>query len=151
MSDLSQQITEDMKSAMREKNTVALNTIRMLKSAIKNAAIEKGGADAELSDAEIVTVIRKQVKTRQDSISQYEDAGRQELADKEKEEIAVLEGYLPQAMSEGEIAGLIDAAIAEVGATSKKEMGQVMKLVQERAAGRADGKALSQAVMAKLS
>lgn len=151
MSDLSQQITEDMKSAMREKNTVALNTIRMLKSAIKNAAIEKGGADAELNDSEIVSVIRKQVKTRQDSITQYEDAGRQELADKEKEEIVVLERYLPQAMSEAEIAGLIDAAIAEVGATSKKEMGQVMKLVQERAAGRADGKALSQAVMAKLS
>lgn len=151
MSDLSQQITEDMKSAMREKNTVALNTIRMLKSAIKNAAIEKGGADAELNDAEIVSVIRKQVKTRQDSITQYEAAGRQELADKEKEEIAVLEGYLPQAMSEAEIAVLIDAAIAEVGATSKKEMGQVMKLVQERAAGRADGKALSQAVMARLS
>ncbi|MCB1062938.1 MAG: GatB/YqeY domain-containing protein [Verrucomicrobiae bacterium] len=151
MSELSQRITDDMKTAMREKNALALNTIRMLKSAIKNAAIEKGGADAELNDTEVAAVIRKQVKTRQDSISQYEGAGRQDLADKEKEELVVLEAYLPQAMSEAEVAKLIDDAIAEVGATSKKEMGQVMKLVQERSAGRADGKALSQAVMAKLS
>jgi uncharacterized protein YqeY len=151
MSDLSQQITEDMKTAMREKNTLALNTIRMLKSAIKNTAIEKGGADAELNDAEVAGVIRKQVKTRQDSVTQYEAANRQDLADKEKEEIAILENYLPKALGDDEVAALIDAAITEVGATSKKEMGQVMKLVQERAAGRADGKALSQAVMAKLS
>ncbi len=151
MSELSQQITDDMKTAMREKNAVALNTIRMLKSAIKNAAIEKGGAEGELNDTEVVAVIRKQVKTRQDSISQFEGAGRQDLADKEKEELVILEKYLPQAMSEAEVDALIDQAIAEVGATSKKEMGQVMKLVQERAAGRADGKALSQAVMAKLS
>ena len=151
MSELSQRITDDMKTAMREKNALALNTIRMLKSAIKNAAIEKGGADTELNDTEVAAVIRKQVKTRQDSISQFEGAGRQDLADKEKEELVVLEAYLPQAMSEAEVAKLIDDAIAEVGATSKKEMGQVMKLVQERSAGRADGKALSQAVMAKLS
>ncbi|MBL9155160.1 MAG: GatB/YqeY domain-containing protein [Verrucomicrobiales bacterium] len=150
MSDLSHQITEDMKQAMRDKNAVALNTIRMLKSAIKNAAIEKGGASAELNDAETVAVIRKELKKRQDSIEQFEKAGRQDLADKEKEELAVLQGYLPQPLSAGEIEKLIDDAIAETGATSKKDMGQVMKLVQERAAGRADGKALSQAVMAKL-
>ena len=151
MSDLSQQITEEIKSAMREKNAVALNTLRMLKSAIKNAAIEKGGADAELNDAEVVAVIRKQVKSRQDSITQYEEAGREELAAKEREEIVILEAYLPQPLGESEIAGLVEAAIAEVGATSRKEMGQVMKLVQERAAGRADGKVLSQAVMSQLS
>jgi uncharacterized protein YqeY len=150
MSDLSQRITEDMKTAMREKNALALNTIRMLKSAIKNAAIEKGGASAELNDTETVAVIRKEVKKRQDSIEQFESAGRQELADKEKEEMAVLNGYLPQPLSAEEIAKLIDDAIAETGASSKKDMGQVMKLVQERSAGRADGKALSQAVMAKL-
>lgn len=150
MSDLSQRITEDMKTAMREKNALALNTIRMLKSAIKNAAIEKGGASAELNDTETVAVIRKEVKKRQDSIEQFEKAGRQDLADKEKEELAVLNGYLPQPLSAEEIAKLIDDAIAETGASSKKDMGQVMKLVQERSAGRADGKALSQAVMAKL-
>jgi uncharacterized protein YqeY len=150
MSDLSHQITEDMKTAMREKNALALNTIRMLKSAIKNAAIEKGGAGAELNDTEVVAVIRKEVKKRQDSIEQFQAANRHDLADKEIEEMAVLQGYLPQPMSPEEIAKLIDDAIAETGATTKKDMGQVMKLVQERSAGRVDGKALSQAVMAKL-
>lgn len=150
MSELSQQITEDMKTAMRAKDTTALNTIRMLKSSIKNAAIEKGGADAELDDAEIATVIRKEVKKRQDSIEQYEAAGRDELADQEKAEIEVLNRYLPEPLSEEAIAEIVDAAIAEVGATSRKEMGQVMKIVQEKTAGRADGKTLSQAVMAKL-
>ncbi|MCH1408201.1 MAG: GatB/YqeY domain-containing protein [Verrucomicrobiales bacterium] len=150
MSELSQQITEDMKTAMREKNTLALNTIRMLKSNIKNAAIEKGGADAELEDAEVMAVVRKEVKKRQDSIEQYEKAGRDELADQEKAEIKILNGYLPEPLSEEEIAGIVDAAISEVGATSRKEMGQVMKIVQEKVAGRADGKTLSQAVMGKL-
>lgn len=139
-----------MKAAMRSKDAVALGTIRMLKSSIKNAAIEKGGADAELDDAEITAVIRKEVKKRQDSIEQYEAAGRAELADKEKAEIEVLNGYLPEPLSEDEIGEIVDAAIAEVGATSRKEMGQVMKIVQNKTAGRADGKTLSQAVMAKL-
>lgn len=150
MSDLSQQITEDMKSAMREKNTIALNTIRMLKSAVKNAAIEKGGADAELDEGEIIAVIRKEVKKRQDSIEQYEAADRKELADKEREEIVVLEAYLPQPLSAEEVEKLVDEAIAETGASSRKEMGQVMGLLNQRAAGRVDGKTLSQAVMAKL-
>ncbi len=150
MSELSQQITEDMKTAMRDKNTVALNTIRMLRSSIKNAAIEKGGADAELTDPEVVAVIRREVKKRQDAIEQYTAGGRPELAEQEEAEIAVLQGYLPEPLGEAELAAIIDAAIAETGATSRKEMGAVMKLVQERTAGRADGKALSQAVMAKL-
>jgi len=150
MSELSQQITEDMKTAMREKNTITLNTVRMLKSSIKNAAIEKGGADAELTDAEVMAVVRKEVKKRQDSIEQYEAAGRDELADQEKVEIEVLNGYLSEPLSEEEITGIVEAAIAEVGATSRKEMGQVMKIVQEKTAGRADGKTLSQAVMSKL-
>ncbi len=151
MSELSQQLTDDMKTAMREKNSVALTTIRMLKAAVKNAAIEKGGADAELTDPEVMAVIRKEVKKRQDAIAQYEDAGRPELAEKEKEEIDVLQAYLPTPLSADELAKMVDEAIAEVGATSKKEMGQVMKVLQEKTEGRADGKALSQAVMAKLS
>lgn len=150
MSQLSEKITEDMKAAMRAKDTVALNTVRMLKSSIKNAAIEKGGADAELDDTEISNVIRKEVKKRQDSIEQYESAGRAELAEKEKEEIEILNRYLPEPLSEAEIEKIVDEAIAETGATSRKEMGQVMKIVQEKTAGRADGKTLSQAVMAKL-
>lgn len=139
-----------MKTAMREKNTVALNTVRMLKSAIKNAAIEKGGANAELTDAEVMAVVRKEVKKRQDSIEQYEAAGRDELADQEKAEIEVLNDYLPEPLSSEEIVSIVEAAIDEVGATSRKEMGQVMKIVQEKTAGRADGKTLSQAVMSKL-
>lgn len=150
MSELSQQITEDMKTAMREKNTLALGAIRMLKSAIKNAAIEKGGADTELTDPEIITVIRREVKKRQDSVEQYTTAGRMELVAQEEAEIAVLNGYLPEPLSESDLLAIIDAAIAETGATSRKEMGAVMKLVQDRTAGRADGKTLSQAVMAKL-
>lgn len=150
MSELSQQITEDMKNAMREKNTLGLGAIRMLKSAIKNAAIEKGGADAELTDPEIITVIRREVKKRQDSVEQYTTAGRMELVEQEEAEIAVLNGYLPEPLSEADLLAIIDAAIAETGATSRKEMGAVMKLVQDRTAGRADGKTLSQAVMAKL-
>ena len=139
-----------MKTAMREKNTVALNTVRMLKSAIKNAAIEKGGANAELTDAEVMAVVRKEVKKRQDSIEQYEAAGRDELADQEKAEIEVLNDYLPEPLSSEEIVSIVEAAIAELGATSRKEMGQVMKIVQEKTAGRADGKTLSQDVMSKL-
>lgn len=150
MSDLSQQITEDMKTAMRERNNLALNTIRMLKSSIKNAAIEKGGAAAELDEGEIVAVIRKEVKKRQDSWEQYGKAGRMDLAEKEKAEIVVLEKYLPQPLGAAELEKLVEEAIAEAGATSKKEMGQVMKALQEKVAGRADGRTLSQAVMSKL-
>lgn len=140
-----------MKDAMRSKDKVALSTIRMLKSSIKNAAIEKGGADAELNDSEVVNVIRKEVKKRQDSIEQYEEAGRAELAEGEQAEIEVLQKYLPEPLSDDDIEKAVEEAIAEVGATSKKEMGQVMKLLQEKTAGRADGKTLSQAVAKRLS
>jgi len=150
MSSLSDQITEDMKTAMREKNALALGTIRMLKSAIKNAAIEKGGASAELTDPEIIAVIRREVKKRQDSIEQYTTAGRSELVEQETAEMAILNGYLPTPLSAEKLGEIIDTAIAEVGATSRKDMGAVMKLVQERTEGRADGKTLSQAVMARL-
>jgi uncharacterized protein YqeY len=139
-----------MKEAMKAKNAAALNVLRALKSAIKYAAIEKHGADGNLDDTEAVAVVRKQIKQRQDSIESYEKAERPELVAKEQAEIAVLEDFLPAGMSGAEIAALVEACVAEVGATSKKEMGQVMKLVQERAAGRADGKALSQEVMKRL-
>lgn len=151
MNTLASRLTDDLKTAMREKDALALGTIRMLKSAIKNAAIEKGGAGAELDDAEISTVIRKEVKKRQDAIESYRGAGRDELAEQEEAELALLNAYLPEPLGEAEIAAIVDAAIAETGASSRKDMGQVMKLVQERVAGRADGKTLSQAVMAKLS
>src|SRR5438094_6083637 len=123
---------------MREKNAIKLGVLRMLKAALTNATIEKGGADSKLTDAEAAQVIRKQVKQRQDSIESFEKGGRTELAAKEKEELSILNAYLPQAMSSDELSKLVRESIAEVGATSKAEMGAVMKAAQAKVAGRAD-------------
>lgn len=151
MSSLNQQIGEDLKNAMRAKDSNALMVLRALKSAIKYAAIEKGGADAELDEVEALAVIRKQIKQRQDSVEDYKKGGRDELVEKESAEIVVLETYLPAALAEDEVNALIDASIAEIGATSRKDMGAVMKVLQEKIAGRADNKTLSQGVMQRLS
>ena len=151
MSTLAARLTEDMKTAMKAKDTVTLNVVRGLKSALKYAAIEKFGAEGELDDADGIAVIRREIKKRQDSVSQYESASRPELADVEKAEISVLEKYLPAAMSEAELVAVVEAAIAETGASSKKDMGKVMKLVQERTEGRADNKAISTEVGKRLA
>ena len=151
MSDLASRIPEDLKAAMKAKDTVALAVIRALKTAMTNASIEKDGVSTPLDDAEETTLIRKQIKQRQDSITQFTAAGRTELAATEQAEIAVLEKYLPANLSAEEIAAIVDTAIAETGASSKADMGKVMKLAQERAAGRADGKTLSQEVAKRLS
>lgn len=151
MSSLTEQITADMKTAMRERNKTALNVLRALKTALTNAAIDKSGAGAELSDGEVIGIVRKQIKQRQDSVEQFEKAGRAELAEAEKAEIGVLEQYLPAQMSQEEIDAAVDAAIAESAAESRKDIGKVMKILQEKTAGRADGKALSQAVMQRFS
>jgi len=151
MSDFSKTLMDDIKTAMKAKDQVALTTLRALKSAIKNVAIDKGGADAELDEAESMVVIRKQIKQRHDSITQFEDAGRPELAENEKLEIAVLEKYLPTPLTEEEMGAIVTTAIAEAGATSKADMGKVMKLAQEKSEGRADGKVLSGLVMKALS
>ena len=148
---ISQTLLEDMKNAMRAKDAVTLNVVRNLKSSIKYAAIEKLGAEGELEDPDVIAVIRKEIKKRQDSITSYEAAKRPDLADTEKAELAVLEKYLPTALSSEEVIKLVEDAIAETGATSKKEMGAVMKLVQERAAGRTDGKTISTEVSKRLS
>ena len=149
--NISEQITTDMKSAMRDKNKIALNTLRALKSAITNAKIEKGGIDSELAENEVINIIRKQIKQRQDSISQFEKADRAELAENEKAEISVLEKYLPAALSDEELISIVESTIAETGAESKKDMGNLMKVLQEKTGGRADGKKLSQEVMKRLS
>src|SRR5262245_65698981 len=112
---------------MREKNATTLGVLRMLKAAIMNAAIEKSGAQAQLNDAEATQVIRKQVKQRQDSIESFEKGGRAELAAKEKEELSILQSYLPQAMSADEISKIVRETITEVGASSKAQMGAVRK------------------------
>src|SRR5438270_13063261 len=123
----------------------------MLKAALTNATIEKGGADSKLTDAEATQVIRKQVKQRQDSIESFEKGGRAELASKEKEELSILNAYLPQAMSGDELAKVVHETIAKVGATSKAQMGAVMKALQAKVAGRTDGKTLSAEVQKQLS
>ncbi len=148
---LSQRIDSDLKEAMRAKDTAKLGVLRMLKSALKYAMIEKSGAEAELSDAEAAQVIRKQIKQRRDSIESFEKGGRAELAAKEKEELSILNAYLPRAMSSDELAKVVRETIAEVGATSKAQMGAVMKALQAKVAGRADGKTLSQEVQRQLA
>src|ERR1043166_1263556 len=128
---------------MHAKDTTRLSVLRMLKAALKNAAIEKSGAAAQLSDSEAAQVIRKQVKQRQDSIESFEKGGRAELVEKEKEELSILKGYLPQPMSADEISKVVGETIAETGATWRAQMGAVMKALQAKVGGRADGKALS--------
>lgn len=140
-----------MKEAMRSRDAARLGVLRMLKSALKYAAIAKSGAETELSDADALQVVRKQVRQRQDSIESFEKGGRAELAEKEKRELAILEAYLPQAMSADELSKIVRETIAEVGATSKAQMGAVMKALQAKVAGRADGKTLSAEVARQLS
>jgi uncharacterized protein len=148
---LQERVDSDLKDAMRAKDATKLGVLRMLKSALKYAAIAKSDAEAELSDAEAVQVIRKQAKQRQDSIESFEKGGRAELADKEKEELAILNTYLPQGMNVDELAKVVRETIAELGATSKAQMGAVMKALQAKVGGRADGKTLSSEVQKQLS
>ena len=145
-----ERVDADLKEAMRAKDTTKLGVLRMLKSALKYAAIAKSGAEAEISDVEAVQVIRKQVKQRQDSIESFEKAGRAELVEKEKEELGILNGYLPQPLSADEISKIVRETIAEAGATSRAQMGAVMKALQTKVAGRVDGKALSAEVQKQL-
>jgi len=143
-------IDNDLKEAMKAKDADRLSVVRMLKAALKNASIEKGGMSFDLSDADALVIVRKEVKKRQDSIESFTKGGRPELAAKEGSEAKLLEMYLPQSLAPEEVQALVAQAIADAGATSKKEMGAVMKLASERAAGRVDGRTLSSAVSASL-
>jgi len=146
---LGEQIVSDLTAAMKAQDAGRTSTLRMVKAAMMNRKIEKGG---ELDNEEVQKLLRSLVKQRRDSIEQYEKAGRQELVDKEQAEIAVIETYLPQGASAAEIEAAVQAAIAETGATSMKDMGRVMKAVQAALAGKnADGKAVADAVKIKLS
>jgi len=148
---LSERVDTELKEAMRAKDATRLGVLRMLKSALKYGAIEKAGAEGELNDADAVQVIRKQVKQRQDSIESFEKGGRPELAEKEKAELAILNSYLPQQLPPDELVKIVRETITEVGATSKAQMGAVMKALQTKIAGRADGKTLSAEVQKQLS
>ena len=145
---LSEQIISDLTASMKAQDAQRTSTLRMVKAAIMNRKIEKGG---ELDNDEMQRLLRSLVKQRRDSIEQYEKAGRQELVDKEQAEITVIETYLPQAASVSEIEAAVTAVIAETGATSIKDMGKVMKAVQASLAGKnADGKMIADSVKAKL-
>lgn len=140
---LKNQLTADMKEAMKAKQPERLSTIRQLRSAIKNKEIELG---RELDDQAVISVISTQVKQRREAAEMYRDNQRPELADKEEAELAVLQGYLPAQLSEAELRELIAAVIAEVGAESAKDMGKVMPVVMARSKGAADGKLVNQLV-----
>ncbi|HYR27175.1 MAG TPA: GatB/YqeY domain-containing protein [Thermoanaerobaculia bacterium] len=143
MAALTEQIRADLTSAMKAQEKERLSTLRMLQSALKNEQINVGH---ELSDEEAMTVIRKAVKQRLDSIEQYTNAGRTELADKERSEMDLLKTYLPPELSEEELESGLREIIATTGAASKKDMGKVMKEATARFKGRADGKKIQEIV-----
>jgi len=143
------QLNSDLKDAMRAKDAVRLTTIRLLKSAIEYYKIEK--KQEELSDADLLGVLKKQIKQRQDSIEGFEKGGRPDLVAKEKEEVAILSTYLPEQLSEAQLQEIVQTTITELGASTKADMGKVMKCIQEKVAGRADNRMISQLVSSKLA
>jgi len=146
---LKDQIIADLTSAMKAKDADRTGTLRMMKASLMNRQIDKGG---ELTDEEVTKTLQSLVKQRRDSIEQYEKAGRAELAAKEATEIAVIDAYLPQAASQEEITRAVEEAVQETGASSMKDMGNVMKAAMARLAGKsADGRAVSDAVKSHLS
>lgn len=145
---LKDQITEDMKTAMRAKDSARLGTIRLLQAAMKQKEVDER---VTLDDVAIVAIVDKLIKQRKDSIAAFEGAGRQDLADKEKAEMAVLQAYLPARMSEAEVTAAVLAIVAEVGAKGPGDMGKVMGVVKTRLAGKADMGQVSAAVKAALA
>ena len=145
---LKNQITEDMKQAMRDKDAPRLSAIRLLLAAIKQREVDER---IELDDTQVVAVIDKMLKQRRDSIAQYESGNRKDLADKERFEMTVLERYMPQQLSEAEIEAVIAKAVADTGATSVKDMGKVMGMVKPQLAGRADMGKVSALIKARLA
>jgi len=145
---LKNKITEDMKDAMRAKDAARLGTVRLLLAAMKQKEVDER---VVLTDADVLGIIDKMVKQRRESIAQFEKAGRKDLADAEKAEIAVLAAYLPQQMSEAEVGAAIVDAIKETGAAGVKDMGKVMAMLKAKLAGRTDMGKVSGLVKAKLA
>ena len=142
-------ITADIANAMRGKEVIALSTLRMLKAALMNKEVERG---RDLDDAESLQVVTALVKQRRDAIEQFKAGGRQDLVDRETAEIGVLERYLPAAATDAEVQAAVEAAVAETGATSAKDMGRVMKAVMAKLSGASvDGRKVSDAVKKRLS
>ena len=145
---LKEQLDADLKAAMREKAQLRMDTVRMLKSAIKYREIE---LMKPLDDAGVLGVVSSEIKRRKDSIEQYKAGNRMDLAEKEEAELAILQGYLPQQLTNDELAAKIDAAVQKVGAQGPKDMGKVMKELLPEVQGRADGKTVSELVKARLA
>ena len=145
---LKEQITEDMKAAMRAKDSVKLGAIRLLTAAIKQKEVDER---IEVNDAQVLAIIEKMIKQRKDSISQFEAGGRQDLADAEKVELTILSVYMPAGLSEAEIKAEVQAAVAASGAAGPQDMGKVMAIVKPKLAGRADMTVVSALVKAALS
>lgn len=145
---LDAQLMDDLKQAMKSGDTTARDTLRFTMSALKNARIEKGGV---LSPQEELAVLQREAKRRQESIDQFRGAGRTDLVDKEEAELDVLKRYLPAALSDGEVLQLVRQVVTETGASNPRDLGKLMPLLIERAAGRADGKRLSEAARSALS
>ena len=145
---LKEQITEDMKTAMRAKEAMRLGTIRLINAEIKRKEVDER---IELDDAQVRAIIEKMIKQRKDSISQFEAGGRQDLADTERAELTVLTAYMPAAMSEDEVRAEVEAAVASVGAAGPQDMGKVMGMLKPKLAGRADMTQVSGLVKAALS
>jgi uncharacterized protein YqeY len=148
MSPLKDRVTEDMKTAMRAKDAERLGTIRMLLAALKQKEVDER---VELDDTMVVAIVDKLIKQRKDAAQQYEAGKRMDLADKEKSEIVVLEGYLPQRLSADEVTAEVKALVAELGASGPGDMGKVMSAVKQRLAGKADMSQVSAAVKAALA
>ncbi|HKR36876.1 MAG TPA: GatB/YqeY domain-containing protein [Steroidobacteraceae bacterium] len=145
---LKERVTEDMKAAMRARDSERLGTIRMITAAIKQREVDER---ITLDDVQVLSVIEKMIKTRKESIVQFKSGGRDDLVARETKEIELLQGYLPSQLSDGEVDALIREAIAESGATSIKEMGKAMALLKQKAQGRTDMAAASAKLKAKLS
>lgn len=148
MSNLKSQINAAMKDAMRAREKERLSTIRLMQSEIKRVEVD---TRKELDDAGVITILDKMLKQRRDSVAQYQDAGRQELADKEAAEIDVIQTFLPTPLTDDEITALIDAAIAETGASGMQDMGKLMGIIKPQVQGRADMGAVSKAVKGRLA
>lgn len=146
---LSERIDNEFKQAMKDKNPIKVSTLSLLRSQFKYAMIEK--KTEKIEDAEAIAVIKKQIKQRQDSIEQYEKGGRQDLADKEKQEFVILKAYLPEEMSASDIEKIVSVVIKETGSQGMKDMGKVMKEVGSRLGGKADNRTVSEAVKKILS
>ena len=148
MSELKQRITDDMKSAMKAKDKQALKAVRMIIGAIKQKEIDER---IELDDAQVLTVIQKMVKQRKDSITQFTEGGRTDLVEVEEAEMVIINNYMPEQLSDDEVASTVDKAIADSGADSMKDMGKLMGMLKGQLDGKADMGVVSQLIKAKLS